>query len=177
MAKNPHFRVLALTATPGSTPDAVQSLIDGLHISRIDIRDENSLDLKPFIHHKVNSMVFAIHLQTDRQLTSVCARCGKTIKQHIIQMTEDVDKVKDLLAKLMDVRQSFIFIIGFFTSSPGGHKTFEAAGGPMGLTRPSKNASICGTGSYEHPGQGSEVGIWTSSQAIVSGSSDGLSGQ
>jgi ATP-dependent DNA helicase MPH1 len=54
MAKNPHFRVLALTATPGGNPEAVQSLIDGLHISRIDIRDENSLDLKPFIHHKVS---------------------------------------------------------------------------------------------------------------------------
>lgn len=61
MAKNPHFRVLALTATPGANPEAVQSLIDGLHISRIDIRDENSLDLKPFIHHKVDTvaLVFA----------------------------------------------------------------------------------------------------------------------
>lgn len=65
MAKNPHFRVLALTATPGSNPEAVQSLIDGLHISRIDIRDENSLDLKPFIHHKVRTVAFCIHLQKD----------------------------------------------------------------------------------------------------------------
>jgi ATP-dependent DNA helicase MPH1 len=55
MAKNPHFRILALTATPGSTPDAVQALIDGLHISHIEIRDENSLDLKAYIHHKVSS--------------------------------------------------------------------------------------------------------------------------
>ncbi|RDB29658.1 ATP-dependent DNA helicase mph1 [Hypsizygus marmoreus] len=78
MAKNPHFRILALTATPGGNPEAVQRLIDGLHISRIEIRDENSLDLKQYIHHK-------------------------TIKKHIINMTEDVNKVKDLLAKLMDV--------------------------------------------------------------------------
>lgn len=54
MAKNPHFRILALTATPGAKPDAVQSLIDGLHISRIEIRDENSLDLKAYIHEKVS---------------------------------------------------------------------------------------------------------------------------
>jgi ATP-dependent DNA helicase MPH1 len=54
MAKNPHFRVLALTATPGSDPDAVQALIDGLHISRIEIRDENSLDLKGYLHNKVS---------------------------------------------------------------------------------------------------------------------------
>ncbi|KAF9459485.1 hypothetical protein BDZ94DRAFT_1300548 [Collybia nuda] len=76
MAKNSHFRILALTATPGGSTEAVQNLIDGLHISHIEIRDENSLDLKPYIHHK-------------------------TIKQHVIKMTEDVNKVKDLLAKLM----------------------------------------------------------------------------
>ena len=53
MAKNPHHRILALTATPGGSPEAVQKIIDGLHISRIEIRDENSLDLKPYLHHKV----------------------------------------------------------------------------------------------------------------------------
>ena len=54
MAKNPHFRVLALTATPGNKGEAVQLLVDGLHISRIEIRDEQSLDLKPYIHKKVS---------------------------------------------------------------------------------------------------------------------------
>ncbi|KAG5639303.1 hypothetical protein H0H81_004505 [Sphagnurus paluster] len=77
MAKNPHFRILALTATPGGNPEAVQNLIDGLHISHIEIRDENSLDLKAYIHHK-------------------------KIEQHIINMSEDVTKVKDLLSTLMD---------------------------------------------------------------------------
>ena len=53
MAKNPHFRVLALTATPGSTPEAVQAIVDSLHISRIEIRDEGSLDLREYMHKKV----------------------------------------------------------------------------------------------------------------------------
>jgi ATP-dependent DNA helicase MPH1 len=86
-------------------------LIDGLHISRIDIRDENSLDLKPFIYHKVSAFTFAMHLEKDRELTSACFRRGKTIKQHIVKMTEDVDRVKDLLAKLMDVRESSVLLI------------------------------------------------------------------
>ncbi|KAG7099443.1 hypothetical protein E1B28_001294 [Marasmius oreades] len=77
MAKNPYFRVLALTATPGSTPDAVQNIVDGLHISRIEIRDENSLDLKPYIHEK-------------------------EVKQHIIAMSPDIVVVRDRLAKLME---------------------------------------------------------------------------
>jgi len=53
MAKNPHFRVLALTATPGNKPEAVQALIDGLHISHIEIRNEESLDLRAYTHKKV----------------------------------------------------------------------------------------------------------------------------
>ncbi|KAJ7102172.1 hypothetical protein B0H15DRAFT_768181 [Mycena belliarum] len=77
MAKNPHFRILALTATPGGDPEAVQSLIDGLHISRIEIRDENSLDLKAYIHHK-------------------------KIEQHVINMSEEVNRIKNPLVALMN---------------------------------------------------------------------------
>lgn len=53
MAKNPHFRVLALTATPGRTPEAVQAIVDSLHISRIELRDEQSLDIRGYINEKV----------------------------------------------------------------------------------------------------------------------------
>ena len=53
MAKNPYFRVLALTATPGRTPDAVQAIINALHISRIELRDEQSLDIRTYIYEKV----------------------------------------------------------------------------------------------------------------------------
>ena len=53
MHKNPHFRVLALTATPGGKPEDVQELCDALHISHIEIRDEFSPDLKQYIFNKV----------------------------------------------------------------------------------------------------------------------------
>ncbi|KAG1757914.1 hypothetical protein EDB19DRAFT_1659787 [Suillus lakei] len=76
MAKNPHHRVLALTATPGSTPEAIQSIVDSLHISRIEIRDENSIDLREYMHKK-------------------------EIKQHIIKMTDDVLKAQELLKEVM----------------------------------------------------------------------------
>ncbi|KAF9499889.1 P-loop containing nucleoside triphosphate hydrolase protein [Pleurotus eryngii] len=77
MAKNPHIRILALTATPGGTPEKVQDLVDALHISHIEIRDEHSLDLKPFIHEK-------------------------RIEQHIIKMNGDINRVMAPLAKLME---------------------------------------------------------------------------
>ncbi|KAF2253195.1 P-loop containing nucleoside triphosphate hydrolase protein [Trematosphaeria pertusa] len=57
---NSSFRVLALTATPGADVEAVQKVIDGLDISRIEIRTENSLDIQHHIHHrKVEKHVFS----------------------------------------------------------------------------------------------------------------------
>ncbi|KAI9014695.1 P-loop containing nucleoside triphosphate hydrolase protein, partial [Gaertneriomyces semiglobifer] len=50
--RNEHFRVLALTATPGSDTKTVQQVIENVLISRIEIRTEDSLDIKPYIHQR-----------------------------------------------------------------------------------------------------------------------------
>ncbi|KAF2750612.1 P-loop containing nucleoside triphosphate hydrolase protein [Sporormia fimetaria CBS 119925] len=56
---NPSFRVLALTATPGSDVKSVQKVIDGLQISRIEIRTEKSFDIRQYIHQRsVEKKVF-----------------------------------------------------------------------------------------------------------------------
>jgi len=47
---NTSFRVLALTATPGASVESVQEVIDGLGISRIEIRTEESLDIRQYVH-------------------------------------------------------------------------------------------------------------------------------
>lgn len=47
---NNSFRVLALTATPGSTVETVQEVINGLNISRVEIRTEESLDIREYVH-------------------------------------------------------------------------------------------------------------------------------
>ncbi|KAE8150325.1 ATP-dependent DNA helicase mph1 [Aspergillus avenaceus] len=49
---NQSFRVLALTATPGSTVESVQAVIDGLDISKVEIRTEQSLDIREYVHSK-----------------------------------------------------------------------------------------------------------------------------
>lgn len=46
------FRVLALTATPGSDVESVQSVIENLNISKIEIRTENDLDIIKYIKSK-----------------------------------------------------------------------------------------------------------------------------
>ena len=56
---NPSFRVLALTATPGASIEAVQEVIDGLGISRIEIRTEESIDIRQYVHsRKVETVLF-----------------------------------------------------------------------------------------------------------------------
>ncbi|EME38393.1 hypothetical protein DOTSEDRAFT_75812 [Dothistroma septosporum NZE10] len=49
---NSSFRVLALTATPGSTVEAVQAVIDNLGIARVELRTERSLDIRQYTHEK-----------------------------------------------------------------------------------------------------------------------------
>lgn len=49
---NPSFRVLALTATPGSTVEGVQAVIDSLGISTIEIRTEESIDIRRYVHSR-----------------------------------------------------------------------------------------------------------------------------
>lgn len=56
---NPSIRVVALTATPGSSVEAVQAVIDGLDIARVEIRTEDSLDIRPYVHARhVELVVF-----------------------------------------------------------------------------------------------------------------------
>ncbi|KAF2452665.1 hypothetical protein BDY21DRAFT_424954 [Lineolata rhizophorae] len=56
---NECFRVLALTATPGGDVEAVQKVIDGLDIARVEIRTENSLDIRQYVHQRrVEKVVF-----------------------------------------------------------------------------------------------------------------------
>lgn len=53
-ARNPFFRVLALTATPGNKPEQVQEVIDNLHINLIEIRTEEAVDIRKYVHTKVS---------------------------------------------------------------------------------------------------------------------------
>ncbi|KOS16747.1 ATP-dependent DNA helicase MPH1 [Escovopsis weberi] len=46
------FRVLALTATPGSKVEMVQEVIDNLGISHCEIRTEESIDIRQYVHDR-----------------------------------------------------------------------------------------------------------------------------
>ncbi|XP_050937808.1 DEAD-box ATP-dependent RNA helicase FANCM isoform X2 [Cucumis melo] len=46
------LRILALTATPGSKHQGVQQIIDNLHISTLQYRDESDHDVSPYVHDR-----------------------------------------------------------------------------------------------------------------------------
>lgn len=63
---NQSFRVLALTATPGATVEAVQQVVDGLDISRVEIRTEMSLDIRQYVHaREIDTMQFDLSGEQD----------------------------------------------------------------------------------------------------------------
>lgn len=102
MHKNPHFRVLALTATPGSKPEDVQELCDALHISHIEIRDELSPDLKQYLFQKVwfvsSTPEHFVDIRTPIYI--------QEIEQHIVNMSGEILQIRVLLAELMEVLYS-----------------------------------------------------------------------
>lgn len=49
---NPSFRLLALTATPSGSVEGVQEVITNLHISRAEIRTEESFDIRQYVHKR-----------------------------------------------------------------------------------------------------------------------------
>lgn len=76
-AVNPFFRILALTATPGSTGERVQEVIDNLHISYIELRAEDALDIRQYIHRKREEPV-------------------------VVSMTDDFRHLRELYLQLME---------------------------------------------------------------------------
>lgn len=70
---NTSFRVLALTATPSTTLEGVQAVIANLNISRVEIRTEESPDIKPYVHAKhIERVVCAISEDQESVLTPLC---------------------------------------------------------------------------------------------------------
>jgi ATP-dependent DNA helicase MPH1 len=71
---NKSFRVLALTATPGASVEAVQEVVDGLEISKVEIRTEESIDIQQYVHRR-------------------------NIDQILLDPSDEMIMVKDLFAK------------------------------------------------------------------------------
>jgi len=77
------YRIVGLSATPGSDEEQVQELIRNLAISKIEARDENDPDVKPYTHNK-------------------------NIQELHIKNTECVIKLEKLIKEVIDIPKRFL---------------------------------------------------------------------
>jgi superfamily II RNA helicase len=72
---NKNFRIVALTATPGSDIKAVQNVIDKLLISNIELRSDESIDIQQYNH-------------------------GREVNKFVLPLTNEVLKIKNAFANV-----------------------------------------------------------------------------
>ncbi len=64
MQTNKHFRVVALSATPGTDIQAVRSMLQNLLISHIELRNEDSPDIVPYtFQRKIEKVVVPLGVE------------------------------------------------------------------------------------------------------------------
>jgi Fanconi anemia group M protein len=79
---HPHFRVLALTVTPGSNLDNVQTVVKNLHINNIQIPTEKFMDIQEYTHGKQIQCI-VVRVSSDEDATGALPRTIKTFHQHV----------------------------------------------------------------------------------------------
>lgn len=79
-ARNNLFRVLALTAAPGRNLDAIVAMVQNLLISHIEIRNQNSYDVAPYVVKRdVEARVVAL----DKRLTRIRDRLYDLVQPYV----------------------------------------------------------------------------------------------
>lgn len=73
---NKSYRILALTATPASTVEGVQEIIDNLNISKVEVRTERSIDIFRYLKRKT---VERFHIENLPEITEVIGLLTKAI--------------------------------------------------------------------------------------------------
>ncbi|KAF9879102.1 dead box helicase [Colletotrichum karsti] len=82
---NPYFRVLALTATPGAKVETVQEVIDNLGISHIEIRTEDSIDIRQYVHQRNVEQVL---LDPSDEMCEIKDLFSKTLKPLVDKLSQ-----------------------------------------------------------------------------------------
>jgi ATP-dependent DNA helicase MPH1 len=79
------IRVLALTATPGSKVETVQEVIDNLGISHCEIRTEESIDIRQYVHQR---NIEKIILDPSDEMNRVCELFTKALQPLVDKLSQ-----------------------------------------------------------------------------------------
>lgn len=73
--------MLALTATPGADVQRVQSVVDALHISRIEIREAEAPEIRKYMNEKVCLLLISQYMTSDTDCLAYGeALCGDGLR-------------------------------------------------------------------------------------------------
>ncbi|XP_026755361.2 uncharacterized protein LOC113515378 isoform X2 [Galleria mellonella] len=82
------YRMLALSATPGSRVDDVVNVVKNLHIAHLELRSENCIDVAPYSHsRKINTVVIQLGpelSQLRQQYVEILDGYARRLKQYNI---------------------------------------------------------------------------------------------
>ena len=100
------FRVLALSATPGADGQSIQQVIDNLLIAHMEVRTEDALDVRPYIHgRQVRCRPLLSHSQGGRGSPApsvyCSARLAPQMEKLVVPMGDDLSSVRDQFKQLM----------------------------------------------------------------------------
>lgn len=92
--ENQSFRILALTATPSGDFDGVQQVISNLDIAATEIRSEESLDIRKYVHARPETRVRVDLSPEIKEVLKLLASCTENqfriLKQAKITTADDV---------------------------------------------------------------------------------------
>jgi ATP-dependent DNA helicase MPH1 len=74
---NPYFRVIGLTATPGSTLEAIQQVVSNLLTSRLEVKTDDDFDVKRYVHTK---QIEKIEIPLSADMLAIKTQFFKTVK-------------------------------------------------------------------------------------------------
>ncbi|KAJ3123675.1 hypothetical protein HK098_001707 [Nowakowskiella sp. JEL0407] len=103
------FRVLALTATPGSDLDSVQQVITNLRISNIELRTEESMDLQKYTHLRKKDVVVVNMSPEIQQLSKLYVEAANPFLQALVNHKAHYETDPTVLTrfKLITSREKF----------------------------------------------------------------------
>ncbi len=105
------FRVLALSATPGSQMSRVQAVVNNLLISRIEAREETDLDVAPYVHRKTRDVIAVTPTESMKCLRAawidVVRKPVRRLAAHGAIFTSEASIDKLALGAIVDAQRKF----------------------------------------------------------------------
>lgn len=83
---NNSFRILALTATPSGRVEGVQEVVTNLKISKVEIRTEESIDIRQYVHTRKIERIITEHSHEQREVLELFCQSFESLLQDMNTM-------------------------------------------------------------------------------------------